>query len=88
MGASRATLTQLENAPRRQREDQLIAALKSKSTDQRPAVVIWGERIGVALVVLAVLGVIAVTSQVDRHEDFHKALVSLNNGDCIDRPAR
>lgn len=62
----------------------LAAALEQQGRGRtRSAIVIWIERVGVVSVTLLVLGVIAVASQVERDEDFHKALVSLTNGDCI-----
>jgi hypothetical protein len=45
--------------------------------------VVWIQRVAVVSVALLVLGAIAVASQIERDEDFHRALVSLTNGDCI-----
>jgi hypothetical protein len=41
------------------------------------------EQIGVGLLALLLLGVIAVTSQINREQDFHRVLLSLTNGDCV-----
>jgi hypothetical protein len=41
------------------------------------------EQVGVVLLALIVLGVIAVTSQINREKDFHRVLLSLTNGDCV-----
>jgi hypothetical protein len=85
LDANRAALAQLGALGEPDhRAARLIAALKQKTPARRPAPVLWVEGIGVGLAVLIVLGVIAVTSQVDSHEDFHRALVSLGNGDCIE----
>ena len=61
----------------------LVAALES-GKQQRSATLVWVERIAAISIALVVLGVIAVASQVDRNDDFHKALVSLANGNCIE----
>lgn len=62
----------------------LVAALEDKPAEHRPAAVLWAERAALAALFFLVLGVIAVTSQVDKQEDFHRALVSLTNGDCLE----
>jgi hypothetical protein len=41
------------------------------------------EQVGVAFLALLLFGVIAVTSQVNREKDFHRVLLSLTNGDCV-----
>lgn len=41
------------------------------------------EQAGVALLALLALGVIAVTSQINHEKDFHRVLLSLTNGDCV-----
>ncbi len=65
-------------------DDPLATALKQQGRGpSRSDTVVWIERVGMALVALLVLGVIAVASQVERDEDFHRALVSLTNGDCV-----
>lgn len=40
-------------------------------------------QVGAVLLALLVLGVIAVTSQVNQEKDFHRVLLSLSNGDCV-----
>jgi hypothetical protein len=61
--------------------DALRAALQHGRV-QSPAIA-WIGRIAVGAAILVALGVIAVASQLDHDEDFHAALVSLTNGDCI-----
>jgi hypothetical protein len=65
-------------------EDPLVAALRREPARQRPAAVVWIGRIAVASLALVALGVISVASQLDHDKNFHKALVSLTNGDCIE----
>ncbi|HEY2714680.1 MAG TPA: hypothetical protein VGI73_00510 [Solirubrobacterales bacterium] len=68
----------------REEDEALIAALEENPSQQRPKAVVWTERIALGALFFVVLGVIAVTSQVDKQSDFHKALVSLSNGDCLE----
>ncbi len=64
--------------------DPLAMALKQPGrTPKRSDAIVWIERVAVVLVALVILGAIAVASQVERDEDFHRALVSLANGDCV-----
>jgi hypothetical protein len=64
--------------------DPLATALKQQGRGpSRSGIVVWIQRVAVVSVALLVLGVIAVASQIERDEDFHRALVSLTNGDCI-----
>lgn len=60
----------------------LISALQGDG-NTRPTVVTWIGRGAVAAVVLILIGATAVASQLDQDENFHKALVSLTNGDCV-----
>jgi len=62
----------------------LTAALESSLKRDRSLALLWVERIAIGSVALIALGVIAVASQIDRDENFHKALVSLANGNCIE----
>jgi hypothetical protein len=62
----------------------LATALKQQGRGaSRSKIVVWIQRVAVASVALLVLGAIAVASQIERDEDFHRAFVSLTNGDCI-----
>jgi hypothetical protein len=64
--------------------DPLATALKQQGRGpSRSGIVVWIQRVAVVSVALLVLGVIAVASQIERDEDFHRALVILTNGDCI-----
>lgn len=60
----------------------LHQALGSDDSDDMPTPIVWIRRIALGVTVLLVLGVIAVTSQVERHDDFHKAVVELKSGKC------
>lgn len=60
----------------------LIAALGGEGHEQ-PSVLAWVQRGAVAALILVLIGAAAVASQLDRDENFHKALVSLTNGDCL-----
>jgi hypothetical protein len=60
----------------------LVEALKTDTVDDTPVAIVWIKRIALGVSVLLVLGVIAVTSQVEKHDDFHKAVVELKNGQC------
>jgi hypothetical protein len=62
----------------------LVRALKQRLPEtESPSGVRWVRRIAIAIVALLVLGIVAVASQIQRDEDFHRALVSLANGDCV-----
>jgi hypothetical protein len=60
----------------------LLQALESDKSDGTPTAIAWIKRLGLGLAVLLFLGAIAVTSQVERHDDFHKAVVELKGGTC------
>jgi hypothetical protein len=62
----------------------LAAALRDGPGSQRSPIVIWIGRIAVGLFALLALGVVSVASQLDQDKNFHKVLVSLSNGDCIE----
>lgn len=65
-------------------KDPLVKALEQRLPDTgSPSGVRWVRRGAVALVALLVLGAVAVASQLQRDENFHRALVSLTNGDCV-----
>jgi hypothetical protein len=65
-------------------KDPLVKALEQRlPAAESPSGVRWVGRVAVALVALLVLGAVAVASQIQRDEDFHRALVSLTNGDCV-----
>ena len=89
--ANRAAISQIEATASASRDDQeeapnedvLVKALQQERPDSRSSAVLWIRRVALGVVVLLVLGAIAVASQVERDEDFHEALVSLTNGDCV-----
>jgi len=60
----------------------LIAALGGEG-HPRPSLLAWVQRGAIAALILVLIGAAAVASQLDRDENFHKALVSLANGDCL-----
>lgn len=71
-----------EDAP--DEESPLVKALDpQRRAEDQSSTVLWIRRIALGLVALLILGVIAVASQVERDENFHPALVSLTNGDCV-----
>jgi hypothetical protein len=62
----------------------LIKALERHGRpESHSGTVLWIRRVALGLVALLILGVIAVASQVERDENFHQAVVSLTNGDCV-----
>jgi len=73
-----------KDSPEEDKENPLVKALEpQRRAERHSSAVLWTRRIAIGLVVLLVLGVIAVASQVERDENFHSALVSLANGDCV-----
>jgi MFS family permease len=64
-------------------ERPLVKALRAHGREDGPNAVLWIRRVAVGAVALLILGAIAVASQVERHKNFHRALVSLTNGDCV-----
>ncbi len=65
--------------------DPLVAALKKTAAGEgAPDPARWIRNCALVLSGLVVLGAIAVASQVDSHKDFHEAIVSLANGDCVE----
>ncbi len=83
--ANRNALTQIEIEGEASEDlKPVIAALEQGPGRHRPTVVVWVGRVAVASLALLVLGVISVGSQLDHDENFHRALVSLENGDCIE----
>jgi hypothetical protein len=62
----------------------VTAALERRVGKHRSPAVVWIGRIAVASLALIALGLVAVASQVDQDEDFHRAVVSLSNGDCLE----
>jgi len=66
----------------KQAKSPLRQALETPTPDDTPTAIVWMRRIVLGAAVLVVLGVIAVTSQVERHGDFHKAVVELKGGKC------
>ncbi len=81
--ANRRALAQIEEGKRRGLEP-LATALRQGPGARRSPVIVWTGRIAVGSAALLVLGVISVASQLDHDKNFHKALVSLANGDCIE----
>jgi hypothetical protein len=67
-----------------EKENPLVVALKQAPARPRSTVQLWVERVSIALLILLILGIVSVTSQVDRDGDFRRALISLTNGDCIE----
>jgi hypothetical protein len=81
---AKAQLDERGREPTESENDPLVRALEQRLPEAgSPSGVRWVRRIAVAIVVLLVLGVVAVASQIQRDEDFHRALVSLVNGDCV-----
>lgn len=62
----------------------LTAALRQGPDQRRSPAVLWIRRIAFASLALLALGIVSVASQLDHDKNFHKALVSLVNGDCIE----
>jgi MFS family permease len=84
-GANRAALANVGTRAEQEKElGPVVIALEQNSSEHRPASVVWIGRAAITLSVLAILGVVAVTSQVDKHKDFHKVLIGLTNGDCVE----
>lgn len=61
----------------------LVTALKQGPTADRPVAIVWIGRVAIGLAALLALGAVSVASQLDREGDFHSALISLTNGDCL-----
>jgi hypothetical protein len=82
--ANRVARAALEIEGRAQEKElaPLIAALGGEGSTRLP-VLVWVQRGMVVALVLVLIGAAAVASQLDRDENFHKALVSLTNGDCL-----
>jgi hypothetical protein len=77
------TISQLAKAEKEKpKESPLRKALETEAPDDTPTAIVWLRRIVLGAAVLLVLGIIAVTSQVERHGDFHKAVVELKTGKC------
>ncbi|HET9676719.1 MAG TPA: hypothetical protein VFP21_04335 [Solirubrobacterales bacterium] len=64
-------------------EHPLVKALNAHRRKDGPSAVLWIRAVGIGAVALLVLGAIAIASQVERDQNFHQALVSLANGDCV-----
>jgi len=65
-------------------EDPLVKALDQPGrAESQSSAVTWVRRSALSLVALLVLGMIAVASQLQHDENFHEAVVSLTNGDCV-----
>jgi hypothetical protein len=66
-------------------ERQLIGALTRAGLGKGGprTTVLWIQRIALGAIALLAIGVISVGSQVDPRHAFHRALVSLTDGDCI-----
>ncbi len=84
MGVARIEAERQLGERRRSNSPRLIEALKDGGGPSRPPAVMWIGRIAASLLILVLIGAVAVASQIDRDKDFHKALVSLKNGDCIE----
>jgi len=61
----------------------LVAALEG-SRRHRPPIVTWVARVAAASLALLALGILSVASQLDQDKNFHKALISLKDGDCLE----
>jgi hypothetical protein len=75
---TQTTISQIDQEKRAR----LLQALESDTSDVTPPAIVWIRRVALGLAVLLVLGAIAVTSQVQKHDDFHKAVVELKSGKC------
>ena len=87
MEANRNALAQIEDEGSKEDDgplSPLAAALKQGPRPQRSPAISWIGRIAFASVALLALGVISVGSQLDHDENFHEALVTLANGDCVE----
>ncbi|HEX6753661.1 MAG TPA: hypothetical protein VF093_08780 [Solirubrobacterales bacterium] len=81
--ANRHALAQLK-AEKAEALKPLADALEKGPGQHRPPAIVWIGRAAAASLALIALGIISVGSQLDHDENFHKALVSLTNGDCIE----
>jgi hypothetical protein len=84
--ANRTALSLLEaeaDSPGRPPAAIRVALERREPENAQSQALLWIKRSAVAFTSLLILGVVSVTSQVDRDQDFHKALVSLSNGDCV-----
>jgi hypothetical protein len=61
----------------------LLTALERGGGKPRPKSVVWIGRIAAGGISLLLIGVVAVATQLDRDQNFHKALISLANGHCV-----
>jgi hypothetical protein len=62
----------------------LAVALRQGPAQRRSPIILWAGRIAVAALALLALGIVSVASQLDHDKNFHKVLISLTNGDCIE----
>jgi hypothetical protein len=86
--ANQSVIADLEVRLRRRgqdpEKDPLIAALKNAAPGEGgPDRARWLRIVALAVTGLVALGVIAVASQIDSDHDFHEAVVSLTDGDCV-----
>jgi hypothetical protein len=83
--ANQAAIAQLqqEGRDKEQALTPLLSALEQGGGRSRPKAVVWIGRVALGAVTLLLIGVVAVATQLDRDQNFHKALVSLANGDCL-----
>ncbi len=81
-GIDQIRVLRLGSEARSERLDRLALAL-GEGPRRNSTALIWIGRVAAGSLALLALGGMAIASQVDRNEDFHEALVSLTNGDCL-----